>query len=253
MTNKRKSIGKKLRFDVLHRDGFTCQYCGSTPPEVVLHLDHRLPVVEGGKNTLENLITSCAPCNIGKGVTVLSMSANPSSIRKEGHPEIEFFWHSDWLSLMPEIEGNRSIEHITSARIADFPTSFDSPEYYSSDYRRWCDQQKPYFSTFGASSRGFSNHLAATKVFDLLGSRWLTSAAYVTFLDDVLMFAEAGKLPQYVAPMVMRATHPENCYSQCLQKNREYEDQMDAIAAQAQAVFRSFLASQHNQSVANND
>ena len=38
---KRKSISKKARFEVFKRDSFTCQYCGRTAPDVVLHLDHK--------------------------------------------------------------------------------------------------------------------------------------------------------------------------------------------------------------------
>lgn len=69
---KRKSIGKKLRFEIFKRDGFTCQYCGSHPPQVVLHIDHINPVVEGGDNSQDNLITSCESCNLGKGARLLS-------------------------------------------------------------------------------------------------------------------------------------------------------------------------------------
>lgn len=68
----RKALSKKLRFDVFKRDGFVCAYCGATPPSVVLQVDHIHPVAEGGKNALDNLITSCQPCNIGKGVNLLT-------------------------------------------------------------------------------------------------------------------------------------------------------------------------------------
>lgn len=67
----RKAIGKKLRFDVFKRDGFVCAYCGSTPPAVILQVDHINPVANGGSNDIDNLITSCQPCNIGKGATIL--------------------------------------------------------------------------------------------------------------------------------------------------------------------------------------
>jgi len=57
---------KKLRFEVFKRDGFTCLYCGRTPPAVTLQADHILPASKGGKTTLDNLATSCADCNAGK-------------------------------------------------------------------------------------------------------------------------------------------------------------------------------------------
>jgi hypothetical protein len=71
----RKPIGKKLRFAVFHRDGFTCQYCGASAPDVVLHCDHIHPVAKGGKNHLENLITACVDCNSGKGAQRLEDEA----------------------------------------------------------------------------------------------------------------------------------------------------------------------------------
>lgn len=69
---KRKNISKKTRFDVFKRDSFTCQYCGAHPPGTILHVDHINPVAEGGGNDIDNLITACEPCNLGKGARELS-------------------------------------------------------------------------------------------------------------------------------------------------------------------------------------
>ena len=68
----RKPIGKKLRFEVFKRDAFTCQYCGQKAPDVILHVDHISPVAKGGDNDILNLVTSCQPCNSGKGMRTLS-------------------------------------------------------------------------------------------------------------------------------------------------------------------------------------
>jgi hypothetical protein len=64
---RRSRLSSSTRFAVLVRDGFTCQYCGRSAPEVVLHIDHRIPVARGGGDELENLITACVDCNLGKG------------------------------------------------------------------------------------------------------------------------------------------------------------------------------------------
>lgn len=69
---KRKALPKKLRFEVFKRDSFTCQYCGRMAPDVILEVDHILPVAEGGTNNIMNLITSCHDCNSGKGKRKLS-------------------------------------------------------------------------------------------------------------------------------------------------------------------------------------
>jgi len=65
-SRSRSSIKSCLRFKVLKRDNFTCQYCGRSSPDVELHIDHKIPVSMGGSDDIENLITACAECNIGK-------------------------------------------------------------------------------------------------------------------------------------------------------------------------------------------
>jgi hypothetical protein len=60
-------LPQRIRFKVLERDNFTCQYCGRKAPDAVLHVDHKIPRRCGGKDEMENLITSCAQCNLGKG------------------------------------------------------------------------------------------------------------------------------------------------------------------------------------------
>lgn len=69
---KRLPVSKRTRFEVFKRDGFTCQYCGATPPNL-LEVDHIHPVVEGGTNDTDNLITSCQDCNRGKGAVPLDV------------------------------------------------------------------------------------------------------------------------------------------------------------------------------------
>lgn len=61
------SIPPKLRFAVLVRDKFTCQYCGRSAAEGALHVDHVVPVAMGGATAPDNLKAACVPCNLGKG------------------------------------------------------------------------------------------------------------------------------------------------------------------------------------------
>lgn len=63
---RRKQIPKSVRFEVFKRDKFTCQYCGESAPNVILEIDHIVPVAKGGSNEVINLITSCRDCNRGK-------------------------------------------------------------------------------------------------------------------------------------------------------------------------------------------
>jgi len=47
------------------RDGWRCVYCGTSSGR--LTLDHVVPRSRGGDSVWENVVTSCAPCNMRKG------------------------------------------------------------------------------------------------------------------------------------------------------------------------------------------
>jgi len=72
------SISKKIRFEVFKRDGFTCQYCGKHPPEVILEIDHIKPKSKKGTDDINNLLTSCFDCNRGK--SNIELKQIPSSL-----------------------------------------------------------------------------------------------------------------------------------------------------------------------------
>ena len=66
--DKAARVPTNLRFRVLQRDSFTCQYCGASPSDgTSLHVDHKISTFDGGQTRLENLVTACAGCNLGKG------------------------------------------------------------------------------------------------------------------------------------------------------------------------------------------
>jgi hypothetical protein len=63
---KRRGIGKRLRYQILERDGFRCKLCGKTAKETQLEVDHIVPVAKDGTDSLNNLRTLCIDCNRGK-------------------------------------------------------------------------------------------------------------------------------------------------------------------------------------------
>jgi 5-methylcytosine-specific restriction endonuclease McrA len=68
----RSGITTRRRWDVFARDGFRCRYCGASPADgIKLTVDHVQPVIDGGSDDLENLVTACAPCNAGKAARPL--------------------------------------------------------------------------------------------------------------------------------------------------------------------------------------
>lgn len=71
---KPRRISKNVRAQVLDRDGFTCQMCGSGAGDddpldprrsVRLHVDHIWDRAHDGPDTLDNYRTLCSHCNEG--------------------------------------------------------------------------------------------------------------------------------------------------------------------------------------------
>ena len=111
----RKDIGKKIRFEVFKRDKFTCQYCGIKAPDVILNVDHIHPVVDGGDNSIINLITSCFGCNSGKGArkipdqSILALQREELEKQQERLEQIEMM--AKWRAFLKE-NSNKEIESI---------------------------------------------------------------------------------------------------------------------------------------------
>lgn len=61
------TVSKRLRYEILTRDAYTCRYCGAKAPNVELVIYHVVPVALGGRDEPTNLVTSCTACNLGKG------------------------------------------------------------------------------------------------------------------------------------------------------------------------------------------
>ena len=65
----RTASRKISRRALFARDEWQCAYCGETG--VRLTLDHVVPRSRGGDSVWENVVTSCAPCNLRKGNRLL--------------------------------------------------------------------------------------------------------------------------------------------------------------------------------------
>lgn len=65
-----KPVSKRVRYEVLKRDGYTCKYCGTTADDgAKLTVDHVIPRTLGGSNDPSNLVAACRDCNYGKAST----------------------------------------------------------------------------------------------------------------------------------------------------------------------------------------
>jgi 5-methylcytosine-specific restriction endonuclease McrA len=68
--NVPRTLQRKIsRRALFARDGWRCMYCGTTNGR--LTLDHVVPRSRGGDSVWENVVTSCAPCNMRKGNRLL--------------------------------------------------------------------------------------------------------------------------------------------------------------------------------------
>ena len=109
---KRKALSKKVRFEVLKRDKFTCKWCGKSAvqDDVVLEIDHILPVKEGGDNHMLNLVTSCFDCNRGKSANkiddnkVVAQQKKQLDLEQDRKEQLEliFKWHQELQGIDDE-------------------------------------------------------------------------------------------------------------------------------------------------------
>ena len=101
----RGTTRRMSRRAVFARDRHRCQYCGSGHR---LTVDHVVPRSKGGDHSWENVVTSCAPCNLRKGDKTPS-AAGMSLPRKPRPPEpFSFVFmfrddiHDTWLPYLQE-------------------------------------------------------------------------------------------------------------------------------------------------------
>jgi len=86
------AISQKLRYQVMQRDFFTCQYCGEnrkTIPGLKIEIDHIKPRSCGGTDTLDNLVTSCFNCNRGKRASHPTLHPLKTEQKKINRSQIE--------------------------------------------------------------------------------------------------------------------------------------------------------------------
>ena len=72
---QRNLMTKKLREFIKSRDNFTCCNCGNSThkePNLLLEIDHIIPVAKGGQTVKENLQTLCWKCNRAKSDKIIA-------------------------------------------------------------------------------------------------------------------------------------------------------------------------------------
>ena len=103
---KRPFVKRKLsKKEVLLRDRHTCQYCGQR--NIELTMDHVRPRRQGGKQTWENIVSACIPCNHRKaGRTPHQAGMKLLKIPKAPYPSPYYVLHGrtildEWKKFIP--------------------------------------------------------------------------------------------------------------------------------------------------------
>lgn len=105
------AISKRLRFEILRRDGFKCRYCHAV--EVLLTVDHVTPISLGGTDHPSNLVACCDDCNTGKASTVARVTPLTPQVDDEEDEDSgrtvfdDFEDAATWPRILREIEVSR--------------------------------------------------------------------------------------------------------------------------------------------------
>lgn len=147
-----------IRFEVFKRDAFTCAYCGRRSPEVILEVDHVLAVSQGGRDELDNLVTSCLECNRGKAARPLAppgagLQPQERSARIAEH-EAQIAEYSHWLAA----QRAREDEDLRTVREA----------YAKAPYAHFIDRKTSYWCWQDPSARIFIRRLGRYEVLDAI-------------------------------------------------------------------------------------
>lgn len=71
---RHKQQVKFSRYNILARDRWKCQYCGTSVNGNTMTMDHVVPRAHGGTTCWENIVTACSSCNGAKADMTLQQS-----------------------------------------------------------------------------------------------------------------------------------------------------------------------------------
>lgn len=180
---KRKGISKRVRFEVFKRDAFTCQYCGKSAPDVILHLDHIKPVSKGGNNGILNLVTSCQSCNSGKSDVELS---DDSAVKKQQKQLVDMAEKHEQIKLMVEWrESIQNSEDLFVDSVSDLISNLlidKSPNDHGRMLIRKAIKKSSYQEVFDSVNKAYSQ----SESIDDFSSKWAKAISYAGKKQDEL-------------------------------------------------------------------
>lgn len=130
------AVTKRLRYEVLRRDNYTCRYCGASAPEVLLEIDHVVPRSAGGTDARENLQVLCDSCNAGKSASMPErwLTAETKRVARLGYREspkddyTEMYAYMDAYAALEALPAERVLACVMHVMADVFPYRPDGPE-----------------------------------------------------------------------------------------------------------------------------
>lgn len=140
------AVSKRLRFEILRRDNHACRYCGRRAPDVVLTVDHVVPVTLGGSDDPTNLVAACEKCNGGKS----SIPADAAVVADVAADALRWAKAMEVVAFARSVEREEAQERYDAIRMA-------WTDWYSTDWRG----QKVYVDLPNDYKRSVDQFLAA--------------------------------------------------------------------------------------------
>lgn len=110
------SVSKRIRYEVLRRDEYTCRFCGASAPLVLLEIDHVVPRSQGGSDDPGNLQVLCEDCNAGKSATMperwlIAETKRAARDRRREQPE------DDYSEMYAYMAAYSALEDLPASRL----------------------------------------------------------------------------------------------------------------------------------------
>lgn len=141
------TVTKRLRFEILRRDGHTCRYCGAKAPDAPLRVDHVIPEALGGTDDPSNLVTACEPCNSGKS----SIAPDSPIVADVAADALR------WARAMQLAADERATQRSAARELYDA---------FNSEWNRWTDWRGQPLSRPGGWESSIDQFFAAGLVLD---------------------------------------------------------------------------------------
>ncbi len=94
---RERYTARKFRDQVLERDNHRCVYCRAELKTEAAHIDHRVPLKDGGSQDIDNLQATCSKCNRRK------KSYSPNQFTHGDDGIAEYLWRRHLVDLIVEI------------------------------------------------------------------------------------------------------------------------------------------------------